>query len=139
MDTYGAQRETAAPCPACGAPVRPGAAFCASCGAKIASIPAPLDSAAPPQVPTAEPEQAGVGAATTAGSSPPTAAQLCQWCGAENPIGATQCATCKATFARPDQDAALRRELDARLQEEQVANDMYANRHRFWRRFTGNS
>lgn len=139
MDTNGEQREAAATCPACGAPVRLGAIFCASCGAEIASIPAPLNSAAPPQAPTAELEQAGVGAATTAGSSPPTAAQQCQWCGAENPIGATQCATCNATFARPDQDAALRRELDARLQEEQVANDMYANRHRFWRRMTRGS
>jgi ribosomal protein L40E len=136
MDAYGAQHEIAATCPACGAPAPPGAAICASCGTEIASIPASPVSAVLPQTSPAEPAPTGFDAvAAEMGSSPAIAVQQCQWCGAENPVGATRCATCNAAFARPDQDAALRRELDVRLREEQVANDVYANRHRFWRRF----
>jgi ribosomal protein L40E len=70
------------------------------------------------------------------GGSPAVSTQRCQWCGAENPAGATQCATCHALFARPEQDAALRRDLDERLREEQVAHEMYASRRRgLWRLF----
>ena len=137
MDIYSEPRGIDATCPACGAAAQPGATICPSCGTAIVGMPAHLNSVKPDRAPTADSAPASVGAVgAEAGSSPPTAMQQCQWCGAENPIGATQCATCHATFARPDQDAALRRELDARLQEERAANDMYANRHRFWRRLT---
>lgn len=119
-------------CIQCGAPLRIGVANCDSCGLPVSiaagTIPPPPTASAPPPPPPAAGEPATPPAThqdtaiTATSMSAPTAEQLsmvpppptgpvrrCNWCGAMNPVDAHRCASCNATFPKPEQDDILTR------------------------------
>lgn len=60
-------------------------------------------------------------------TSAPTDTKRCGWCGTENPPNAERCVQCAAMFPRPEQDEAMRRAGEARIQ---AAEDEIALRQR---------
>jgi len=63
----------------------------------------------------------------------------CEWCEAINSLGAKRCAACGAVYPRADQDAAIQRAAEARIQS---ALDEIEIRERirpksFWKRLFG--
>jgi ribosomal protein L37E len=93
---------------------------CAACGASLEAdlAGACADGLATAPVAAPAPATPPLGAA-----SPSEEHRLCSWCGERSPATAEQCVTCGAVFPRPEQDAALLRAAEARLQ---AANDTLA-------------
>ena len=135
METSFEQPAASARCPVCGNPLDSHATTCAACGTPLATAlpipPAPDIFNAPPEAAPASLQPATVDASadtppvtTPAATTPTTADQKrCGWCCAENPLDADRCLRCNAMFPRPEQDEAMRRAGEARIQaaEEEIA------------------
>lgn len=142
METQAEQPAGSARCPACGSPIDSGAAICAACGAALTPAAfSPPAEAAPEAVPSpAAIPAATVRVATEQVQTMPLAApapvgmdqKRCDWCGALNPRSVERCESCRAMFPRPEQDAAMRRAAEVRIQ---VAEDEIALRQRMRKRF----
>lgn len=103
-------------CLACAATLSPNAPFCGTCGVAVATVSAAASAVAPPQPLHAAPDSASV-TQTNAPSAQALqpGAQTCRWCGASNASTATRCVQCDAVFPLPDQDEALRRASESRV------------------------
>ena len=150
METSFEQPAASAQCPTCGNPLDSRATICAACGASLVpSTPMPMPVSptpeifdAPPEVAPASPQLTTMDASadappvtvtSTAPTAPITADQKrCGWCGAGNPLGADRCVRCNAMFPRPEQDEAMRRAAEVRIQ---AAEDEIALRQRMRKRF----
>lgn len=118
-------------CVHCGVPLHIGVANCVSCGLPVSvaagaptSPPAAADpaiaAASDPATPPSAQQDSAIADTTMRAPTvvqPPMAQPLqptgpmhrCNWCGAMNPAGADRCASCNATFPKPEQDDLLNR------------------------------
>lgn len=114
---------SAARCVTCGALLPGDAALCGTCGMPVpvgASAPAPSPTTSEPApLPVERQDTASMAATISAPSEgqPQTAqppqpegpVQRCNWCGAQNAVGAEHCISCNAAFPKSEQDDLLTR------------------------------
>jgi len=140
METSFEQPAASTQCPTCGSSLDSRAMVCAACGTPLATpmpavpaVPAPPTPEifdAPSEAAPTSPHLITVDASadappvTPAPTAPiPADQKRCGWCGAANPLDADRCVSCNAMFPRPEQDEAMRRAGEARIQaaEEEIA------------------
>ncbi len=122
MEAQRKQAPSMGSCPACGAPLAEEAAACPACGRSTLREAASAETLAPAPARMPGPHE-----------------WRCEWCEAINSLGAKRCAACGAVYPRADQDAAIQRAAEARIQS---ALDEIEIRERirpksFWKRLFG--